>query len=109
MVSSALVFSALVCGGAWTICHVRAQASVARQLDENPKIKIEFETTLVAVGGGELLSWVSLRDERTGQVHTEKYDEGSFGVFVFVGRVPATSLVAGMLSAPSQIGRCRVP
>ena len=77
--------------------HVRAQASVARQLDENPKIKIEFETTLVAVGGGELLSWVSLRDERTGQVHTEKYDEGSFGVFVFVGRVPATSLVAGMI------------
>jgi len=78
--------------------HVRAQASVARQLDENPKIKIEFETTLVAVGGGESsLSWVSLRDERTGQVHTEKYDEGSFGVFVFVGRMPRLSLVAGMV------------
>jgi len=77
--------------------HLRAQASVARQLEENPKVTMAFTTTLVAVGGGELLSWISLRDETTGQVRTDRYDEGSFGVFVFVGRVPATSLVSGMV------------
>lgn len=77
--------------------HLRAQASVAHLIEENPKITVAFTTTLVAVGGGVLLSWVSLRDEITGQVRTEKYDEGSFGVFVFVGRVPATSLVSGMV------------
>ena len=80
--------------------HLRAQASVARQLEENPKVTMAFTTTLVAVGGGELLSWISLRDETTGQVRTDRYDEGSFGVFVFVGRVPATSLVSGMLVTP---------
>lgn len=77
--------------------HLRAQASVIHQLEENPKITIAFTTKIVAVGGGALVSWISLRDEMTGQVRTERYDEGSFGVFVFVGRVPATSLVSGMV------------
>ena len=34
---------------------------------------------------------MTLRDNETGETYVESYDEGGFGVFVFVGRVPAPS------------------
>jgi len=36
---------------------------------------------------------VTFRDNASDKETTETYEEGSFGVFVFVGRVPATDLV----------------
>ena len=73
--------------------HLRAQASVARQIEENPKVSVRYQTSIASVDGGELLSSVTFKDTSTGAMHTERSDEGSFGIFVFVGRVPASSLV----------------
>ncbi|MCC6103217.1 MAG: thioredoxin-disulfide reductase [Olegusella sp.] len=73
--------------------HLRAQASIAKKLKENPKILIRYLTSIVKVEGDKLLRTVTFRDNASGKETTETYEEGSFGVFVFVGRVPATDLV----------------
>ena len=36
---------------------------------------------------------MTFRDNATGSTHVETYEEGSFGVFVLVGRDPETELV----------------
>lgn len=77
--------------------HLRAQASVGRQIEENPKASIRYNTSVTKVAGDVLPRDITFRDTVTGEESTETYDEGSFGVFVFVGRVPATGLVRGLV------------
>ncbi len=74
--------------------HLRAQAVVGRQIEENEKIEVRYLTSVVALEGGELPTTITLRDNATGETHDEVYEEGAFGVFVFVGRIPASELVA---------------
>lgn len=76
--------------------HLRAQAFVSKQIEENPKINVRYTTSVTKVAGDGLLKDITFRDTVTGKKSTETYDEGSFGVFVFVGRVPATELVKGL-------------
>lgn len=77
--------------------HLRAQSALVQELDENDKVEVRLLTSLVALDGGELPSRLTLRDNATGNTYEETYDEGSFGVFVFVGRVPETGLVDGLV------------
>lgn len=77
--------------------HLRAQAAVGKLVEENDKIQIRFNTSVVKVEGRQLLQEISFRDTVTGAEMTEAYDEGSFGVFVFVGRVPASELVGELV------------
>lgn len=76
--------------------HLRAQAVVAREIEENEKVEVRYLTSVTAVSGNALLSSITFRDNATGEEHTEVYDEGSFGVFVFVGRNPASQLAEGL-------------
>lgn len=76
--------------------HLRAQASVAKQLEENPKVSVRYLTSITALDGDELPSTVTFRNNETGETHTETFEEGSFGVFVFVGRVPETALIGDL-------------
>ena len=48
------------------------------------------------VEGDGLLESITFRNNETGEETTETYDKGSFGVFVFAGRVPATGLLEGL-------------
>lgn len=82
--------------------HLRAQAVVAKELEENPKVEIRFLTSITAVDGGSLLSSVTFKDNETGETHVESFEEGSFGVFVFVGRDPETKLIAGLAELDAQ-------
>jgi thioredoxin reductase (NADPH) len=82
--------------------HLRAQAAVAKAVEDNEKIDIRFETSIVAVDGGDLMSSVTFRNTATGETTTETYDEGSFGIFVFVGRVPASKLVGDLVDVDEQ-------
>lgn len=77
--------------------HLRAQAVVAKELEENPKVRVRFLTSVVGVSGSTMLSSVTLRNNETGETYEETYDEGGFGVFVFVGRVPASQLLEGLV------------
>lgn len=82
--------------------HLRAQAAVAKQVAENPKIQVAYETSIVKLDGTSLPGKVTLRDNRTGETREVSYEEGAFGVFVFVGRVPAMSLLEGMAELDDQ-------
>ena len=76
--------------------RMRAQAALVRELEEAANVEIRYRTSLAAIGGGDMPSWVTLRDNDTGAETREELDEGSFGVFVFVGHEPASSLVEGL-------------
>lgn len=73
--------------------HLRAQTAIVRELENNEKVELRLLTSIVAIDGGDLPSSLTLRDNATGATHVETYDEGSFGVFVLVGRDPETELV----------------
>ncbi len=77
--------------------HLRAQAAVVRELEQNEKVELRLLTSVVAVDGGELPGSVTFRDNATGSTYVETFDEGSFGIFVLVGRVPETELVSGLV------------
>lgn len=77
--------------------HLRAQAAVAKLVEDNDKIEIRYNTSVTKVTGGQLLSSITLRNTVAGTETTETYDEGAFGVFVFVGRVPASELVGDLV------------
>ena len=76
--------------------HLRAQASVAKQVAESDKVDIRYLTSVVRVEGDGLLESITFRNNETDEETTETYDKGSFGVFVFAGRVPATGLLEGL-------------
>ena len=76
--------------------HVRASATVARQVEDNEKIEVRYLTSITAVDGEDAIGSISFKNNESGDVTTESYDEGSVGVFVFVGHIPATGLISGL-------------
>lgn len=76
--------------------HLRAQASVVSELERSDKVEIRLMTSVVGVDGGELPSSIAFRDNATGETRVESYEEGSFGIFVLVGRVPESGLLRGL-------------
>ena len=82
--------------------HLRAQSIVVRELENNPKVEIRFMTSVVSIEGGNLPSSITFMSNETGELMTERYEEGSFGVFVFVGREPETSLIRDIVDVDRQ-------
>ncbi|WP_298483344.1 FAD-dependent oxidoreductase [uncultured Ruminococcus sp.] len=67
--------------------------SLAEQVLAHPGIEVRFQTELVAVQGDQMLRSALLRDRATGEtVEYMPADGNSFGVFVFIGYMPETSL-----------------
>lgn len=77
--------------------HLRAQASVAKRIEENEKVVVRFNTSIVSISGNDLPSAITFRDNVTKETHVEDREEGSFGIFVFVGRNPASELVKDLV------------
>jgi len=72
--------------------HLRAQASVGKELAENPKVEVRYLTSITKVNGDGMITEVTLRNNETGEETVESFDN-NVGVFVFVGRVPASALI----------------
>ncbi|MBT1162675.1 FAD-dependent oxidoreductase [Bifidobacterium sp. SO1] len=74
-------------------------ASVAAETKRNPKIEVRYNTVLDGVTAGQGgLREATIRNVSTGESETWKpADDGTFGVFVFAGYVPATDLVRGVV------------
>ena len=74
-------------------------ASVSARTKANPKIEVMYGTELEGVEAGELgLVAATLRDAHTGERRRwQPDDDGTFGVFVFAGYVPQTSIVDGVV------------
>lgn len=76
--------------------HLRAQASVGKQVEDNPKVDVRFLTSITKVDGDGLITSVTFRNNETGEETTETFED-NVGVFVFVGRVPASALVGDLV------------
>ena len=82
--------------------HLRAAKYAIEQCEAHPKTEIRYLTSITKVDGNDLLNSVTFRNNETGEEHTETYEEGSFGIFVLVGRVPSTELLDGLADVTPQ-------
>ncbi|GAB3281413.1 thioredoxin-disulfide reductase [Sinomonas notoginsengisoli] len=72
---------------------LRASKIMARRALENPKIRFEYNSAVTAVHGDGKVTGVTLTDTVTGQ--ERRLD--ATGVFVAIGHLPRTELVAGQI------------
>lgn len=75
----------------------RAPRGMVDRLASRANITIRYQTSIVKVDGMTCIGEISFRDNGTGKTHTERYDEGSVGIFVAVGHDPATGLVKDLV------------
>ena len=86
-----------------TIIHRRDELRAAKSIQEkafaNPKIAFMWDSVVVKVDGDELLSTMTVKNTKTGELTEVKADEddGLFGLFGFIGYNPNSSLFEGML------------
>lgn len=86
-----------------TIIHRRDELRAAKSVQEkafaNPKIAFMWDSVVVKVDGDELLSSMTVKNVKTGELTTVTADEddGIFGLFGFIGYNPNSSLFEGML------------
>ena len=80
-----------------TVVHrrdeLRASAVMAKRAMNDPKIVFAWNSRVVALNGRDSLESVTLEDTRTG----ERRDLAATGLFVAIGQVPRSELVAGVL------------
>ena len=86
-----------------TIIHRRNELRAAKSIQEkafaNPKIAFLWDSVVVKVDGDELLSSMTVKNVKTGELTTVEADEddGLFGLFGFIGYNPNSKLFEGML------------
>ncbi len=72
-------------------------SAAAEEVKANPKIDVLYNTQVVEAGGDSALRYLRYRNSATGEEHEYRAESGdTFGVFVFVGYVPATGLASGI-------------
>lgn len=68
--------------------------AVADEARNHPKISVLYETEVESVSGDTALRTIRYRNNKTGEITEYRADEGdTFGVFVFAGYEPETSLL----------------
>ena len=77
--------------------------AAAEPAKAHEKIDVRYNTEVVKVEGDSALRKITYKDNQTGEVGVyEAADGDSFGVFVFAGYAPATSLVDGIAELNDQ-------
>lgn len=86
-----------------TIIHRRDELRAAKSIQEkafkNPKIDFMWDTVVDSADGDEILSSITVKNTKTGEMKVIKADEedGMFGLFGFIGLLPNSKLFEGML------------
>ena len=86
-----------------TIIHRRNELRAAKSIQEkafaNPKIAFMWDSVVVRVDGDDLLSSMTVKNVKTGELTVVEADEedGLFGLFGFIGYNPNSKLFEGML------------
>ncbi len=77
--------------------HVRCAKSYLEKANANPKIEIKYRHELLELKGDGIVESAILLNNETGETFEYFADEndGTFGVFIFVGYVPQTKLFDG--------------
>ena len=86
-----------------TIIHRRNELRAAKSIQEkafaNPKIAFLWDSVVVKVDGDDLLSSMTVKNVKTGELTeiTADEDDGLFGLFGFIGYNPNSQLFEGAL------------
>lgn len=72
----------------------RAPKGRVDRLLARDNVSVKYSTSLIEATGERLLGSVTFRNNLTGELYSETYPEGSFGIFVFAGNDPVTELVS---------------
>ena len=84
-----------------TIIHRRDELRAAKSIQEkafkNENLHFMWDSVVEEVGGEGILSWMKVKNVKTGEVTTIEADEedGMFGVFGFIGTLPSTKIFEG--------------
>ena len=71
--------------------------AAAEEAKSNDKITVLYNTEVEAAGGDSALRWLRYKNLKTDKVEEYRAADGeTFGIFVFVGYAPATSLMDGV-------------
>ncbi len=80
-----------------TIVHrrnrLRAAGILAQRALANPKIEMAWNSVTEEIGGHQGVEWIRVKDVTTGTVR----EIPAAGVFIFVGLIPQTDLVKGLV------------
>ena len=91
-----------------TIVHRRDELRCAKSIEEkarkNPKIDIWFDTGVKEIKGDGILESIVFENTKTGEIFEYQADEndGTMGLFVFVGYLPQTDLFKDKLTVNKQ-------
>lgn len=79
---------------------LRCERSTAQKVLHHPKIEVMFHTELIRVYGDSALKGAVFQNNETGaqRVYTVPAEDGTFGIFVYVGYVPASGLLKGQVA-----------
>lgn len=78
--------------------------SVVQNVMKHPKIEVHFNTEVEEVGGENVLSYAKFVNNKGGETWEYRPEAGkTFGVFVFAGYEPATSVFANSKSSDVEI------
>ena len=86
-----------------TIIHRRNELRAAKSIQEkafaNPKIAFLWDSVVDSVDGDEILSTMTVKNTKTGELTVINADEddGMFGLFGFIGLLPNSKLFEGVL------------
>lgn len=87
-----------------TIVHRRDELRAAKSIQEkafnNPKINFLWDSTVREIKGGGIVESIVFENLKTGETteYTANEDDGTFGIFVFVGYMPATEIFKGVIN-----------
>ena len=73
--------------------------SIADKVLAHPKIEVKFNTEILEAGGKNLVNYAKFINNKTGEVfeYRAKPEDGSFGIFIFVGYEPQSALFKDVL------------
>ncbi|NLM05517.1 MAG: thioredoxin-disulfide reductase [Tissierellia bacterium] len=86
-----------------TIVHrrdeLRAAKSIVEKAKNNPKIEYRWNSVVQEIKGEGIVNSIVFKDTKTGEL--EEYfageDDGTFGVFVFIGLIPNNDIFNGLV------------
>ncbi len=77
----------------------RAAKSIVEKAEANPKIEFLMDSVVEEIKGDGIVEAIVFKNKVTGELTEVKADEedGTFGIFVFVGYIPQTELFKGKI------------
>jgi thioredoxin reductase (NADPH) len=78
--------------------ELRASRIMAQRAKDNPKISFAWHSAVSAIHGDGKVTGVTLKDTRSGETR----EQAATGIFVAIGHVPRTELVAGQVELDAE-------